>query len=1085
MSASVDSGPPGSAFSPGADAAPPPGWVVALLTAVAYGAVGWVALMLAGPPGYASPLYPPAGIALAAAAVYGRAALPGVALGAFGVNLMLGALREPGVAPTLWLPLLIALGAALQAGAGAWLVQRCVAQPLSLTAPRDILVTGLLGGVVACVISPSIATAALVAAGTLAPAQAGANWSTWWLGDTLGVLIGAPVALTLIGRPREDWAPRRLSVALPSLVALALLALALTAVSWWEQERREARFERDAERLGAVVQARLAAPLHALQALHSAALVRGALDSAALRNAAHWWLQQPLQLQAMGYSVVVPRAQAAPLEAEARTDGLPGFRVFEREDGALSADDSMLLVLRQIEPREGNDVALGVNTLSIAAARAAVLAARDSAEPAATGGFRLTQSLSDETGMVVYQALYRGSAEPSTVAERIAHWSGVVFVTLRVERMLGDLPLSDAGYLRWCLLDTSPGATRPVLAAHAQALQHGACTLPDASEAVRTDTHLGAQRTLPFGGRDLVLRVGALHAEVPGESTYTAWLLSTSGLAATALLGSLLLVVTGHTRRTERAVAGATEALRQEMAQRSQAQQALAEGEARLRAIVDSAPMGVAFMDPQGRYLRVNSRLEAMLGVAPGGLLGQHLADRAHPEDLPALRRGHREVCTRVVDLAQQQLRLVRADGACMWVRVTASVLRDAQGRVVHMVALLEDITERLRLEASERALHRAEAASQAKSEFVSRMSHELRTPLNAMLGFAQLLSLDREPALTNQQQDWAQHIQRAGWHLLEMINETLDLARIEAGAVQLAQAPVPVAPLLAECRAMLADAAARRRVRMEEQLSPQAPAVLGDPTRVRQVLINLLSNAVKYNREGGSLTVHTRLGADGLVELAVQDTGLGMSETQLSALFEPYNRLGREDSGVEGTGLGLVISRRLAELMGGSLEVASRAGQGSTFTLRLPLAALPDAVAAAQLPSPAEYHRRRVHYVEDNETNVEVMRGVLAQRPQIELAATGMGLDAMAALRAQRPDLILLDMHLPDISGLELLRHLKRDEALAEVPVIVVSADATPERRREALLAGALHYVTKPVDVPRFLDMLDHVLQQLETRFG
>jgi len=1071
------SGPPAAPV-----AAPPPGWVVALVTAVAYALVGWMALTLAGPPGYASPLYPSAGIALAAVLVYGRVALPGVALGAFAANLLLGALREPGATPTLWLPLLIGLGAALQAGAGAWLVRRFVPPPLSLTAPRDIVVAGLLGAAVACTVSPSIASAALLATGTLAPAQAWANWSTWWLGDTLGVLIGATVVLALIGRPREDWAARRLSVAAPMLVALALLALALYTLAQLERERQQVRFERDAERLGAAVQARLVGPLHALQALHSAALVRGGLDATALGDAAGWWLQQPLQLQAMGYSVALPRGQAPELEAAARADGLPTFQVFEREDGALSAGDDMLLVLRQIEPRADNGAALGLNTLSMAAARAAVLAARDSGVPTATGGFGLTQSAQDETGMVIYQALYHGTRPPATAADRAARWSGVVFVTLQTERTLAGLPVTDAGYLRWCLLDATPGAIRPLLAAQGAAAPDNGCTLPARGETGQSVV----QRSLPFAGRELVLRVGAPWAEIPGEPAHTAWLLSSAGLVATALLGALLLVVTGHTRRTEGAVTRATEALRLEMQQRGQAQQALAEGEARLRAIVDSAPVGVAFMDLKGRYLRVNDRLEAMLGASPGELLGERLRDRAHPEDVPAIERGHREIFTRGLDIAQQQLRLLQRDGKVLWVRATASVLRDAQGRVTHLVSLVEDITERLRLEASERALHRAEAASMAKSEFVSRMSHELRTPLNAMLGFAQLLSLDREPGLTHHQQAWAQHIQRAGWHLLEMINETLDLARIEAGAVQLAQQAVPVAPLLADCRAMLAESVGQRRLRLEEQLAAQAPAVQGDATRVRQILLNLLSNAVKYNREGGSITVHTRLGADGMVELAVQDTGLGMNETQLAALFEPYNRLGREDSGVEGTGLGLVISRRLAELMGGSLEVSSRAGQGSTFTLRLPAAALPSHSAAAALETlrPA-YHRRRVHYVEDNATNVEVMRGVLAQRPQIDMESSAMGLDALAALKQRRPDLILLDMHLPDISGLELLRHLKQDDAVADIPVIVVSADATAARMQEALLLGALHYVTKPVDVARFLEMLDHVLQHMDTRFG
>jgi CheY-like chemotaxis protein/anti-sigma regulatory factor (Ser/Thr protein kinase) len=354
------------------------------------------------------------------------------------------------------------------------------------------------------------------------------------------------------------------------------------------------------------------------------------------------------------------------------------------------------------------------------------------------------------------------------------------------------------------------------------------------------------------------------------------------------------------------------------------------------------------------------------------------------------------------------------------------------------------------------------------------------------MIGFAQLLGLDREPGLTSHQMEWTQQIQRAGWHLLEMINETLDLARIESGAVRLSSEPVALPALVHGARALVSALAEQRDIDIEESLSPEAPAVLGDATRLKQVLTNLLSNAVKYNVEHGRVWVSARPGSDGGVVIAVTDSGLGMTPEQLSSLFQPYNRLGRETSDIEGTGIGLVISRRLVELMGGTLEARSVAGKGSTFTLRLPAADAadtPDAPREAVFNAP--YQQRRVHYVEDNPTNVEVMRGVLLQRPQVQLDVSVNGLDGLESIRSNRPDLVLLDMHLPDVSGLELLRHLKADPDLAEIPVIVVSADATAARMAEALTMGALHYITKPVDVPRFLEVLDDTLESLETRWG
>jgi CheY-like chemotaxis protein/two-component sensor histidine kinase len=365
-------------------------------------------------------------------------------------------------------------------------------------------------------------------------------------------------------------------------------------------------------------------------------------------------------------------------------------------------------------------------------------------------------------------------------------------------------------------------------------------------------------------------------------------------------------------------------------------------------------------------------------------------------------------------------------------------------------------------------------------------MSHELRTPLNAMIGFAQLLGLDHEPGLAPHQREWSQQIQRAGWHLLEMINETLDLARIESGSLQLRMAPLELAPLLAACRDLVAGQAGQRAVTLRETLGTEATAVLADATRLKQVLTNLLSNAIKYNREGGEVHLEVRPAAAGLVEIAVTDNGMGMTEGQLEALFQPYNRLGRETTGIEGTGIGLVITRRLTELMGGTLTVTSRSGQGSTFTLTLPSAVQGDGPPPQPGQTPAApYRQRLVHYVEDNETNIEVMRGVLAQRSQVVLQTSTLALDGLGAIRRERPDLILLDMQLPDISGLELLRHLKQDDDVAGIPVIVVSADATPGQMEQALTLGALHYVTKPLEVAAFLSLVDQALEGVDTRWG
>ena len=1047
------------------------GLAVALFSALAYALVGGVSIALSTPLGYALALYPPAGVALAVALVYGRATWPGIWLGSCAVNVFLSVQQGPLSGPQWLAPPLIAAGAMLQAAAGAALVRRYVRQPVVLNAPRDILRFGLLAAPLACCISASLGTTVLLATGGVARDAALANLLTWWVGDTLGVLIAAPLVLTFLGQPAADWRPRRRTLALPLLVAMGLVGLGIHEFNRLDEQRLRATFERDADRLASEAQLRMAAPLHALQALHGAARGRNGLDRDALHQAARWWLTQPIELQAVGYSARVAVQGIAGFEANARAQGDAGYRVFDRDGAAARATDGEVVALRYIEPAEGNRAALGVNVLSIPAARVAILATRDSGQAAATAGFALTQSPTRETGMVLYQALYRG--EPGNADERQAQFRGVVFVTTRTESLLRGLARPDQRYLRWCLVDDAPGVERRQLAG-----------LAGCESSVNAATDLHATRPLNLGGRPVHLHVSAQRADVPGNQREAAWLLSLSGLAASAMLGALLLTVTGHSRRTELAVQASTASLRREMQDREHAESALRESEARLRNILDHMPLGVMFLDPRGRIIETNPALRAMLGRDAQKLRRMSVIELVDAEEAERLLTWRRELMRSPADTVVHRLRLRDPSDRERVVQGTASVMRGADGRVLRLVCTLEDITEVLRLEVSEQARLRAEAANRAKSEFVSRMSHELRTPLNAMIGFAQLLGLDKDPALATRQLGWVQRIQRAGWHLLEMINETLELARIESGTIEIGLTPVALEPLLAACLELVAADAAARGIAVTHAIEPDAQGVHADAMRLKQVLTNLLSNAVKYNRDGGTLTVTARRVParedefGDCVELAVSDTGLGLTPEQLAALFQPYNRLGRESSGIEGTGIGLVISRSLAELMGGALTASSEAGVGTRFTLRLPAADGAQApVARYSDTQAAPYRERRVHYVEDNEINIEVMRGVFEQRPQVRLDVSMLGQQGLAAIRATLPDMVLLDMQLPDISGLEVLRQLKQDTALAAIPVVVVSADATSLHVQAALEGGALHYVTKPVDVAHFLALVDSIL--------
>ena len=1065
-----------NAPSPARPAAPPAlrRAIETLGTALSYAVAGWFALRLAIPPGYASPLFPSAGIALACVLAFGRYGVLGVLTGAFVLNAVH---HGSSVAAAWWigLPLLLALGATLQALAGAALVSRFVRKPLTLSEPADIASFFLYGAPLACLVGASIGTTTLGTIGLIEPGDLAFNWLTWWAGDALGTLIAAPIALTLIGRPREDWAPRRLTVGLTLFIVTGLMAAMIGLVARWDQERIRGNFDREAVNASSSIVFQLQDPLHALEALRGVFLASNDVSRSELRRATRAWLEGPGHLLAMGFSQRVQRSEVPAFESAMREEGFPKFRVFDRVDlheGTPPATDE-LVVLRFIEPMDRNAGALGVNVLSIPAARTAIESAIRTDRPAASAGFLLTQDPlgGSQVGVVIYQGIYEGS--PSNVAERLQAARGVAFVTLRLDDTLRSVLDQVPRYLTVCVVDTDP------LATHRRLSGPAGCESQEAS--------LLHVRPMPFAGRQWDLRVYADPAALPVSRNSNAWPFSVVGLMSAGVLGALLLTVTGRARRIELAVRERTAALTQQMREREQAEAAMRASEQRFRNILNNVSIGICYTDLEGSVKQTNPRFCELTGYSAEELLRMKLSDFTHPDDVEQDQEFAERLVSGEYPVYRSHKRIIDRAGRTLWVQNTVSLLRNEDGQPWRIVGAIEDITEHLRLAEAERAREAAEASNRAKSDFLSRMSHELRTPLNAMLGFAQLLELDQRHPIADAQRPWVTQIQQAGWHLLEMINDVLDLSRIESGNLRLSIEGLDLGEMLESAANMVEADAARRGITLSQELGPQARAVRGDATRVKQILINLLSNAVKYNIEGGRIHVGSRR-MDEMVEITVTDTGLGMTPEQMSDLFQPFNRLGRERSQQEGTGIGLVISQRLAELMGGTLRARSAAGQGSSFILSLP------AIAEARAPhshlgeltaGPAEYQRRIVHYVEDNETNVEVMRGILAQRPQVVMEVSMTGLDGLASIRASRPDVILLDMHLPDISGMELLRHLKNDPGTAAIPVVVVSADALASQIDAALDAGAIRYLTKPVSVSELLGTLDDLLGQAETRFG
>ena len=449
-----------------------------------------------------------------------------------------------------------------------------------------------------------------------------------------------------------------------------------------------------------------------------------------------------------------------------------------------------------------------------------------------------------------------------------------------------------------------------------------------------------------------------------------------------------------------------------------------------------------------------------------------------HPDDLEPVDRQLNEAI-RSGRRFEAEFRVLHADGSLRWL-AGRGMLREGVGGGL-MLGVNWDITERRVAESALRAKETAERASAAKSEFLSRMSHELRTPLNAILGFTQLLELDASQPLTPPQRERVGYIRQAGWHLLALINEVLDLSRIEAGAARIELGPVPLAPVLDECLTLIANDAAQRRLQVGLKLAPAAPAaLLADATRLKQILLNLLSNAVKYNREGGRIEVAVLPAADGRCSIAVRDTGIGVGAKQIDKLFQPFNRLGLESAPIEGTGIGLTIALKLAEQMGGRLEASSEPGIGSEFRLTLRAAVAPPAIAHAADESPFAA-RSDIHgsvlCVEDNDANLELVQQLLRLRPNVTLFHASDGATAEVLAPVCQPDLLLLDMRLPDTGGVDLLRRLRALPSMAQVPCVGLSANVLDAEIGQARAAGMDEYLTKPLDGARFLRCVDTLL--------
>jgi PAS domain S-box-containing protein len=515
-------------------------------------------------------------------------------------------------------------------------------------------------------------------------------------------------------------------------------------------------------------------------------------------------------------------------------------------------------------------------------------------------------------------------------------------------------------------------------------------------------------------------------------------------------------------------------------------------------AILNSANFSIIATDEKGIIQLFNVGAEHMLGY-----LAAEVVNKINPSDI----HDPEEVIARAQELSAEldtviapgfealafkasrgiediyELTYIRKDGSRFPACVSITALRDDFGDLIGYLLIGTDNSVRKQVESDlNEAMATAEKANRAKTDFLSGMSHELRTPLNAVLGFAQLMDTGTPPPTAAQKRNLDQ-ILKAGWYLLELINEILDLALIESGRVTLSPEQVSLHEVMLECRAMIEPQARKRSIAMSFPRFEKPRFVEADRTRIKQVLINLLFNAIKYNRPGGSVMVEYKPSPPDSIRITVRDTGAGMSPEQLAQLFQPFNRLGKEAGTEEGTGIGLVVTKRLVELMGGTIGVDSEVGVGSAFWVDLALTTAPqfavrETQAALSQPCvPLDQPARTLLYVEDNPANLELVEQLISRRPELRLLSAADGNLGVEFARAYLPEVILMDINLPGLSGIGALRVLRADPATAHIPIIALSANAVPRDIERALAAGFFDYLTKPIKVDQFMSALDAAL--------
>jgi PAS domain S-box-containing protein len=1048
---------------------------------VAYGATGRLALLLAIPPGYATAIWPPAGLAFAAILLCGARAWPGIVLGSFLVNVWTAFETTTVVAllTSLALPTSLGLGTALQALMGVWLVRRVVGFPMALDQGRHVATFLLLGGPVSCLLGATWGVTSLLAGGRISWPDGLRHWGIWWVGDTIGVLVVIPLLLVWTAAPRLVWRRRQWTVVLPLGVTFGLVVFFFVHARTVEQARIQLDFARWAHTLADTFRQHFTGYLDALQTIESfyasAPEVR--------RPAFHTFVQRLFTrypgMQALSWDRRVLDMERSAYEAAVRQEGYPAFEITEQHaQGHLvrAAVRPEYVAVTYIEPSGGNASAVGYDAASTPDRRAAMESARDTGAPRATGRLRLVQETGQHWGLLIFLPLYRTGLPSATVEARRQSLYGYVTGVFQISAMMeAALRTFERPSLGLRLEDALAPLGERLL--YSRQWEGPEPSLDDAPREHVAGLHW--RGTIAMAGRQWVLHIAPTRAYLTEHRSWYAWSVITCGVLFVGLLGAFLLVLTGRAVRTDQLVAAqsiANAALAHEMAARTRMAAALQESEARYRDLFEHAHDMLYTLDLAGHFTALNRRGEQLTGYTRDELLGLPIRHLVVPEHWELMQ--HRLAQTHAgLPATLFTVDIVTKAGQRHTLEVNTQCLARA-GAPPEVQGMARDVTDRTRLEAQLRQAQKMEALG----TLAGGIAHDFNNILTAILGYTELALV----TLPAESPPWhhLQTVQQAGQRAAALVQQILTFSRRTEPERTPTQLQLLMQDTLRFLRATLPTTIA-----LHQDLDARAGMVLADASQLRHVLLHLCTNAAHAMRESGGalhvrlealrvptedVTATPSLGAGPYVRLTVQDTGHGMPPAIQERIFEPF--FTTKGPG-EGTGMGLAVVHGIIASHGGAITVESAPNHGTTVRVYLP-ASVELPVARVRPEAPVPHGRARILFVDDEQALADLGHALLTALGY-EVVAVTSSLEAVAVFQAapERFDLVITDYTMPQLTG-EALAHALRG-IRPTLPIILCTGFSETMTAERAQAVGIDAFCLKPVVLQELEQTIRRVLRQ------